>query len=513
MGAALLACRLVLLGVFLTAGIAKLVDRTGSREAAVGFGVPEGFAGVVGDLLPLAEIAVAVALVPVASARFGAIGALVLLVSFSVAITNALAHGRAPDCHCFGQVHSAPAGPLTLARNAVLLALAGFVAIGGWGNGGDSATAWVTRVGAGWVVAIGLGVVMIALVCFQVWFSLQLLAQNGRTLRRIESLEGLFQGLVDARGGAVDRPQPGAGLTGGGLAVGSRAPEFELDGVDGNRHSLSSLLSPGRELMLVFSDAGCGPCDALLPDLAGWQREFGQLFTLAIVAGGDANRNRKKTSRHGLARVLLQSERQVSDAYQAFGTPSAVVVAADGVIRSPVVGGAEAIGHLVTQMTQYALAVIQAPASNGHHNGNGSPPSGERSRVGQPAPELTLRDLDGNRVALAEVYGDRAVAIFWNPDCGFCQRMLPELRAFEEHPPEGAPRLLVISAGDRDRIGQDGIRSTLLLDPDSTAMGAFDARGTPMGVLIAEGRIASPVAAGADAVFELIRSAGAGSAP
>jgi hypothetical protein len=37
-------------------------------------------------------------------------------------------------------------------------------------------------------------------------------------------------------------------------------------------------------------------------------------------------------------------------------------------------------------------------------------------------------------------------------------------------------------------------------------MAAFDAHGTPMGVLIDEGRIASRVAAGADAVFELARS-------
>ena len=52
---------------------------------------------------------------------------LVLSLVFSVAIALSLARGRAPECHCFGQLHSAPAGPMTLARNAVLAALAVFV--------------------------------------------------------------------------------------------------------------------------------------------------------------------------------------------------------------------------------------------------------------------------------------------------------------------------------------------------------------------------------------------------
>jgi hypothetical protein len=38
-------------------------------------------------------------------------------------------------------------------------------------------------------------------------------------------------------------------------------------------------------------------------------------------------------------------------------------------------------------------------------------------------------------------------------------------------------------------------------------MDAFGAHGTPMGVLIENGRVASPVAAGADAVLALARSA------
>src|SRR3712207_9448411 len=65
------------------------------------------------------ELAVAAALVFTTTAWWGALGALLLLLLFAVAIGANLARGRKPNCRCFGQLHSAPAGWSTLARNAV----------------------------------------------------------------------------------------------------------------------------------------------------------------------------------------------------------------------------------------------------------------------------------------------------------------------------------------------------------------------------------------------------------
>ena len=56
-----------------------------------------------------------------------AAGTLALLPSFIVAIGVSMARGRRPDCHCFGQLHSAPIGWPALARNALLSAMAGLV--------------------------------------------------------------------------------------------------------------------------------------------------------------------------------------------------------------------------------------------------------------------------------------------------------------------------------------------------------------------------------------------------
>jgi uncharacterized membrane protein YphA (DoxX/SURF4 family) len=145
MGAALIALRLLLASVFLVAGVAKLADRSGSRGAVVGFGVPERLAGVAGLGLPVCELAIAVALIVSGVARFGALAALLLLVVFVVGISVALARGIDAECHCFGQLHSVAVGWLTLARNMLLAAIAGFVVLAGWRHPGISATHWVTR--------------------------------------------------------------------------------------------------------------------------------------------------------------------------------------------------------------------------------------------------------------------------------------------------------------------------------------------------------------------------------
>src|SRR5215210_1298589 len=135
MDAALLIARLVLGSLFTLAGVAKLSDLKGSRKAIIDFGLPTGLASPLALLLPLAELGVAAALIPASSAWWGAMGALGLLLLFVVGISINLARGRRPDCHCFGQLHSAPAGWKTLARNGVLVVVAGFVFWAGYEGG------------------------------------------------------------------------------------------------------------------------------------------------------------------------------------------------------------------------------------------------------------------------------------------------------------------------------------------------------------------------------------------
>ena len=143
MHAALLCARVMLAAVFALAAVTKLADLAGSRAAVAGFGVPATAAAWLGTVLPLLELAVAFALLPAAVAQIGALGAAALLVLFAAAIARSMVRGEAPDCHCFGQLHSQPAGGRALARNLVLAGVAVFVLAAGAGGHEPSATAWL----------------------------------------------------------------------------------------------------------------------------------------------------------------------------------------------------------------------------------------------------------------------------------------------------------------------------------------------------------------------------------
>jgi uncharacterized membrane protein YphA (DoxX/SURF4 family) len=140
----LLLARLLLASVFATASVAKLADPAGSRRAITDFGVPPSLAAALAILLPLSELAVAAALLPTPTAWWGALAALALLLLFVTGIGVNLARGRKPECHCFGQLHSALAGWMNLAGNSVLATLAGFVVWQGWdGDVGPSVISWL----------------------------------------------------------------------------------------------------------------------------------------------------------------------------------------------------------------------------------------------------------------------------------------------------------------------------------------------------------------------------------
>jgi len=82
----LLLIRLLLAVIFIISGLAKLVDRPGSRQAMLDFGVPTRLATPSAVLLPLTELVVAASLILRVSAWWGALGALVLLLLFTVAV-------------------------------------------------------------------------------------------------------------------------------------------------------------------------------------------------------------------------------------------------------------------------------------------------------------------------------------------------------------------------------------------------------------------------------------------
>jgi peroxiredoxin len=491
--------RLVLFAVFIVAGATKLLDQPGTRKALVGFGVPDALSKPAGMALPVAEVAIGLAFLPQATAWPAAFAAIGLLCIFVVVIGINLAKGRKPDCHCFGQIHSAPIGSSTLVLNGVFLAVAAVIVVDGMIDAPlPSLIAWAAELRPiEWVGLFGglLGLAMLAGIGALVW---QMLAQQGRVLLRLELLEARMTGEAapSEAAAAIDVFDPAT--MGPGLPVGSEAPAFDSATLDGRTLSLGDLLAAKKPALLFFADPQCGPCDALMPDIAGWQETLPS-HSIVVVSHGNKKENEKKIGSHGLKTVLLQRDQQLSNLYQAWGTPAALLIGADGRVGSRVAQGADRIRTLVAWASGARTAGALMPALPAATDS-----AAPQVMIGDYPPKMQLPDLAGRPVEVASVNGKRTLLLFWNPGCGFCERMLDDLRAWESARPSTAPELLVISAGSVADNRAMNLRSSVLLDQSFEVAAAFGARGTPMAVMLDEnGRIASEVVAGAQQVMAL----------
>lgn len=461
MDVAVLVVRVLLAAVFAVAGCAKLADRRGSRKAVVDFGVPESYAGVAALALPLAELAVAAALLPAATATWALAGASGLLLAFTGAIGISIARGQAPDCHCFGQLHSEPAGPRTLARNLALLAVAAGAFAAALVDPGPSSLAWIGRLQAPAAAAVVLGA--LALAGAIVWFIVRdarRRAEGPRTIRPIEM----------------------------GLPERTAAPSFALPSLEGPEVSLDELLRRALPVVLVFTDSGCVPCRAMLPELADVQREHGHAVSVVVLNSGDPDALRAVADESDLQDVLIDEVKQTYKAYEVGATPAAVRVEPPGEIATLYVTGNAPIRALVESTV------------TGKEQVYGLLP-------GEPVPDVAVSDPGGNRVRLTAFGGAETLFLFWDPRCGSCREIREELLGWERDPTPGTPQVVIVTNADGRSVQREGFRSPILVDRKRAAAEALGAAGTPAAVLVdADGRIAWPLAVGRRHIMRLIRS-------
>jgi uncharacterized membrane protein YphA (DoxX/SURF4 family)/peroxiredoxin len=331
---ALVIARLFLAAVFVVAGVAKLADRSGTRQALADFDVPDRLADPLLLLLPAAELAAATALLFPIAARWGAVGSLLLLVLFVVGLTRVLRRGEAPDCHCFGQLHSKPASWVTVPRNLVLALPAAYVALAG---PGPSLASWVASTDTAdlWLIATGSLATLSATTSVLLW----------RENRRPRSTKD--------RAGAPRQ-------------VGALAPRFTLPSTAGRVVSLHDLLAEDRACVLTFVHPGCGGCATLLPELAHWRDAIIERLALTVVTPAEAMEAERLVREHALTDVLIDEQSTVFDAYGATAVPSAVLVASDGTVRSAPVAGRVAIESLIRLALQSETRPATAPVDD--HN-------------------------------------------------------------------------------------------------------------------------------------------------
>lgn len=491
--------RLFLAAILVVAGVAKAADPAGARRALIGFGITEKLARTLGWCLPFAEIGVALALIALNTAWFGAIGALALMLMFAGAIGVSLLRGRTPECNCFGQLHSEPVSWSMFSRNLVLAAIAALIVVRGKAGSGANPLDWLADLRTGQTLNLLISLIALGLLIAAVVYLRRVLNQQSKVLERIDAVEKLVEEYAPP---PVEREEASAPPEG--LPVGAPAPDFSLPSIGGEKVSLRSLLAPGKSVLLLFTSPNCAPCESILQDVRAWERDYSDQLTIALLSKGSPRDNEKRVAKYGARHLLLVGESQVAESYEGKWTPAAVLISPNGRIASPNVYGDEAIRGL-----------ISAAVSKNHVRADGASKNGHKLqiavgdstlKVGDPAPNFSIPDLEGEAVNTRDLRGADTLLLFWNPDCPFCIAMSDDIKRWEENPPAGAPRLLVVASGDKDKVddASKDFETRFLYDAESQVGPLFGTRSTPSAVLIdRDGRIASSVATGALKVMAL----------
>lgn len=480
----LLIIRLFLFAVFAVAGIGKLLDRPGSIKAMKAFGTPDEFAKTFAIALPFAELVFAFCLLFTDMAWLGAIGGLLLLLTFIGGMLWQISQGKAPDCHCFGQIHSEPVGKKSLVRNIVFAVLAlVLIAQGRDGQGLSLAETGPEMVQMALIfLLLTLAVVLLAYVK-------RLSDQQTEILRRMGVLE-----LASGESLPVERND--AGDPNDGLPIGAPLPDFAIPDLNGRTVRFEQLLADNKPFLFFFVGVTCSPCEAFMPEITEWEEELKGKVRFVFITHGDVEINRKKLA-NGNRIVLVEKSREFALTLNAKWTPTALFVDADGNIASHVAAGDFAIRRLVEQIKSRDLN--QEFLHFLGMNGFGKP------KIGSPVPKFSMTDLKGNEITDARFAGRKTLVAYSSPSCKHCSVLMEQIREWESSKRPEDPDFVIFADNEPDEHETQGLISPILIDKDHSIAKQFGLYGAPSAVLVNEtGTIVTETAVGTPNIWALI---------
>lgn len=322
----------VLAAVFLTSAFTKLGSRQRFRQDLSAFGVPNRAVATIALLLPCVELIVALLLLAPYLSWWAALSALILLLIFTAAIAINLARHQRPSCNCFGALSHHPIGGRAVVRNAVLIVMA---SVPLFASRSTALPIWAAAqsMSTKAVAVMGVIIILIAIIVFQSVLLVVIMKRYGRLLSQAHGP------VQEANSHAMRSRSPHDR---------DRRPLSDLSGL---RIRLADLVGHGTPSIIVFVDPQCSQCDTTLSDVQYWWQADRRNLDLVLISRGPALQARHLAAKHDIDSLYIDSDDQLVHEFGVRGTPSAVVLDADGQNVIAFAQGVERIRNLLADLT------------------------------------------------------------------------------------------------------------------------------------------------------------------
>ena len=320
---------LVLAAVLIFSAVAKLRNRQPAQDAFVSLRLPSWLSNSpVPRYLPIIELILAAGLLllPPPASVVVAAATMLLMLGYLLVIVRALTFDEPVTCNCFGELGLGLVTRATVWRNLILVVLSQFAVYSAMT--GAVLPRLAAAPGVTWLwLALTIAVAAVAVLIF---------GTPGRSAREITYLD------QDGDEAELDYLR-------------QAIPFGVLKTEKGDNVTLQHLVVE-RACLLIFVSFGCGGCQRITPQVEGWAEQLDPV-TVRAVLYGDPENYYEGSQPLPSDLVLFDPNGVVGLTFQV-GTPSAVLLGADGMLAGGPVIGEEAVTTFVADIREQLHATL-----------------------------------------------------------------------------------------------------------------------------------------------------------
>ena len=134
-------------------------------------------------------------------------------------------------------------------------------------------------------------------------------------------------------------------------------PAPEISGKTAGGQSVNLAEFRGREVVILFWNPGCQFCRKMVDDLIAWDAVT-RYPALLVVTPREDDALQARSLR---SRIIIDQEDRIASSYNAGGTPTALRIGADGLIKSQLARGKDSVMMLMRETGVRASAASRDP--------------------------------------------------------------------------------------------------------------------------------------------------------